>query len=79
MIPTPKPAVGVTHDAGGAGLGLPIAREIATRHGGTLVVADSPSGARLVARFPVDGERLAAARLGSDLMPFSYGRGAGQA
>ena len=41
-------------DEGGAGLGLPIAREIATRHGGTLVVADSATGARLVARLPAE-------------------------
>ncbi|MDF5758107.1 HAMP domain-containing sensor histidine kinase [Spongiactinospora sp. TRM90649] len=39
-------------DAGGTGLGLPIAREIAEEHGGTLTVRDSPSGARFVARFP---------------------------
>ncbi|MGN9837608.1 sensor histidine kinase [Nonomuraea sp. H19] len=36
-------------DAGGAGLGLPIARDIATRHGGTLVYA----GGGFIARFPL--------------------------
>ncbi|MBP2478915.1 signal transduction histidine kinase [Crossiella equi] len=41
-----------TRDAGGSGLGLTLARDIATRHGGSLVAADSPAGARLVARFP---------------------------
>ncbi|MCG5213892.1 sensor histidine kinase [Streptosporangium sp. KLBMP 9127] len=40
-------------DAGGTGLGLPIAREIAKEHGGTLTVEDSPHGAKLVARFPL--------------------------
>ncbi|GLW07791.1 hypothetical protein Misp01_29210 [Microtetraspora sp. NBRC 13810] len=40
-------------DAGGTGLGLPIAREIATGHGGTLTVEDSPRGARFVARIPL--------------------------
>ncbi|KAA2265692.1 HAMP domain-containing protein [Solihabitans fulvus] len=39
-------------DAGGSGLGLTLARDIATRHGGSLRVADSDSGARLVARLP---------------------------
>lgn len=39
-------------DAGGSGLGLPIARQIAEDHGGTLTIEDSPSGARFVARFP---------------------------
>ncbi|GAA3467717.1 sensor histidine kinase [Nonomuraea roseola] len=39
-------------DAGGTGLGLPIAREIARHHGGTLTIADSDSGARFVLRLP---------------------------
>ncbi|MFE1548726.1 sensor histidine kinase [Streptomyces sp. NPDC058718] len=42
-----------TRTSGGAGLGLPIARDIATHHAGTLTIADSARGARLVARFPV--------------------------
>ncbi|RBQ19683.1 sensor histidine kinase [Spongiactinospora rosea] len=41
-----------SRDAGGTGLGLPIAREIAEEHGGSLTVEDSPRGARFVARFP---------------------------
>lgn len=40
-------------DAGGAGLGLSIADEIARVHGGTLVITDSPAGgARVELRFP---------------------------
>jgi signal transduction histidine kinase len=37
---------------GGAGLGLAIARRIVEEHGGTIGVADSPGGARLVVRLP---------------------------
>ncbi|MEV0583600.1 HAMP domain-containing sensor histidine kinase [Nonomuraea sp. NPDC050310] len=40
-------------DAGGTGLGLPIAREIARSHGGELVIADSWRGARFVLRLPL--------------------------
>jgi len=40
-------------DAGGTGLGLPIAREIATSHLGTLTIEDSDVGARFVLRLPI--------------------------
>ncbi|NBE93363.1 HAMP domain-containing histidine kinase [Nonomuraea sp. KC401] len=40
-------------DVGGSGLGLPIAREIAAAHGGTLTVEDSERGARFVFRAPL--------------------------
>lgn len=39
-------------DAAGTGLGLPIAREIARLHGGTLTIEDSDKGARFVLRIP---------------------------
>ncbi|MFI7615012.1 sensor histidine kinase [Nonomuraea terrae] len=40
-------------DAGGTGLGLPIAREIAHAHGGVLRIEDCDKGARFVLRIPV--------------------------
>ncbi|MFI6322086.1 sensor histidine kinase [Nonomuraea sp. NPDC050556] len=40
-------------DAGGTGLGLPIAREVARAHGGSLYIEDSQAGARFVLRLPL--------------------------
>ncbi|WP_410605237.1 ATP-binding protein [Amycolatopsis sp. lyj-90] len=42
-------------DAGGTGLGLTLARDIAVRHGGSLRAEDGETGARLVARLPLRG------------------------
>jgi signal transduction histidine kinase len=42
---------------GGAGLGLAIARDIADRHGGSLVLGADGPGARLVLRLPVVPDR----------------------
>ncbi|MBB5850748.1 ATP-binding protein [Amycolatopsis umgeniensis] len=42
-------------DAGGTGLGLTLARDIAVRHGGSLRAEDAGTGARLVARLPLGG------------------------
>lgn len=45
-----------TRATGGAGLGLPIARDLTTSHAGTLTIEDTPTGgALLVARFPAGG------------------------
>ncbi|WP_433267913.1 ATP-binding protein [Actinosynnema sp. CS-041913] len=44
---------GRARDEGGAGLGLAIAREIAHAHGGTVEVAPSTRGAKLVVRLPL--------------------------
>ncbi|MFD8703098.1 sensor histidine kinase [Kitasatospora sp. NPDC059648] len=46
-----------SRDHGGTGLGLPIARDIARHHHGTLTVTPTPTGARLTAAIPlaVDG------------------------
>jgi signal transduction histidine kinase len=45
-------ADGKARDAAGTGLGLPIAREIARLHGGSLTIEDSDRGARFVLRIP---------------------------
>ncbi|MFI5647808.1 sensor histidine kinase [Kitasatospora sp. NPDC051705] len=42
-----------SRDDGGSGLGLSIARDIATIHGGTLTVQDAPDGTTFRARLPV--------------------------
>ncbi|MEV0233110.1 ATP-binding protein [Nonomuraea sp. NPDC050786] len=43
-----------SRDSGGSGLGLPIARDIARAHGGTLEVGDGGAQTRLILRLPRD-------------------------
>jgi signal transduction histidine kinase len=43
-------------EADGTGLGLAISRDIARRHDGDLVLAESPVGARFILRLPVMGD-----------------------
>ncbi|TQS27720.1 HAMP domain-containing protein [Microbispora sp. KK1-11] len=45
-----------SRNIGGPGLGLPIARQIAESHGGTLTIIDSPFGARFLLRLPLSRE-----------------------
>jgi signal transduction histidine kinase len=48
-------------DSSGTGLGLPIAREVAEQHGGSLVIENSPRGARFVLRLPLSDQEPPAA------------------
>ncbi|MEV0387597.1 HAMP domain-containing sensor histidine kinase [Nonomuraea sp. NPDC050643] len=47
-----QPDTAGTSDTAVAGLGLPIAREIAEQHGGTLTIEESAQGVRFVLRVP---------------------------
>ncbi len=46
-----------SRDDGGTGLGLPIAREIAVAHGGSLTLDEGEGGARFVMAIPPDGAK----------------------
>jgi signal transduction histidine kinase len=53
---------GRTRDAGGSGLGLAVVADVATAHGGTLTIGDSPmGGARLALSLPAPVPELAPA------------------
>ena len=55
-------------DAGGAGLGLAIARDIVERHGGSIAVdATYAAGARFVVRLPTEGPQARTAVAPADL------------
>ncbi len=64
---------GRLRDSGGSGLGLAISRDIAHAHQGTLLIEDSPRGARFVLRLPLED----AQPLGTD--PEGRHAGAGKA
>jgi signal transduction histidine kinase len=51
--------------SGGTGLGLAIVVEVVAVHGGTVTVADSDSGARIVVQLPADDGRVGGDRAGS--------------
>lgn len=53
--------------SGGVGLGLPIAKEIVTAHGGSIAVADAAKGARIVIRLPLASEVQARVHAGGPL------------
>ncbi|MEV5738700.1 HAMP domain-containing sensor histidine kinase [Microbispora rosea] len=55
-----------SRDAGGIGLGLPIARLIAERHEGTLTIRDSDQGACFVVRLPLDPQPGVAVTMETD-------------
>ncbi|WP_083982577.1 sensor histidine kinase [Actinomadura hibisca] len=58
-------AEGRRRDSGGTGLGLPISREIAVAHGGSLVATDCDDGACLVLRLPLAPPLSGADKTGS--------------
>lgn len=60
-------------DTGGAGLGLSIAREIATLHGGTIAAVESElGGARLEVHFPAAPDQTLSASFSEDSAPTAH-------